>query len=99
MKVYVQAVNFKADSSLIEFTEEKLNKLDKYYDKIVDIEVFFKVQKTSEKENKHVEVKVNVPGDELMDKNVAKTFEEGIQVALDSLKRRLRKKKEKMRVK
>lgn len=97
MKVHVQSVNFKADTSLVEFVEKKLSKLDRYYEKIVDADVFLKVQHTSEKENKIVEIKVNVPGDELMDKKEAKTFEEGISIAVDSLKRRLRKKKEKMR--
>lgn len=97
MKVHVQSVNFKADTSLVEFVEKKLGKLDRYYEKIVDADVFLKVQHTSEKENKIVEIKVNVPGDELMDKKEAKTFEEGISIAVDSLKRRLRKKKEKMR--
>lgn len=97
MKVHVQSVNFKADASLVEFVEKKLGKLDRYYEKIVDADVFLKVQHTSEKENKIVEIKVNVPGDELMDKKEAKTFEEGISIAVDSLKRRLRKKKEKMR--
>lgn len=97
MKVHVQSVNFKADASLVEFVEEKLNKLDKYYDKIIDVDVFLKVQHTSEKENKIIEIKVNVPGDDLMDKKEAKTFEEGISTSVDSLKRRLRKRKEKMR--
>ncbi len=97
MKAIVQSVNFNADQSLIEFAERKVEKLEKFYEKIIDVEIFLKVQQTSEKENKIVEIKVNVPGDELMDKKDAKTFEEGISLAVDSLKRRLKKKKEKTR--
>ena len=55
MKVYVQSVNFNADKSLVEFVEKKVNSLEKYYDKIVDSEVYLKVHQTSEKENKNVE--------------------------------------------
>ncbi|MBS9765932.1 MAG: ribosome-associated translation inhibitor RaiA [Flavobacteriaceae bacterium] len=97
MKAIVQSVNFNADQSLIEFAEQKVQKLEKFYDKIISVEIFLKVQQTSEKENKIVEIKINIPGDELMDKKDAKTFEEGISLAVDSLKRRLKKKKEKMR--
>ena len=99
MKVYVQSVNFKADKSLIEFVERKLNGLDKFYDRIVDSEVFLKVQQTSEPENKVVEIKINIPGNELMVKKQAKTFEEGTLLAIDSLKRQVSKSKEKERSK
>jgi putative sigma-54 modulation protein len=99
MKVYVQSVNFKADKSLIEFIEKKLNGLDKFYDRIVDSEVFLKVQQTSEPENKVVEIKINIPGNELMVKKQAKTFEEGTLLAVDSLKRQVSKSKEKERSK
>ena len=99
MKVNVQSVNFNADKSLIEFVEKKLSSLDKYYDKIVDVDVFLKVQQTSGKENKLFEVKLNVPGDDFIVKKQCKTFEEGAMLVSDSLKRQLTKKKEKVRVK
>jgi putative sigma-54 modulation protein len=99
MKVYVQSVNFNADSDLIEFIEKKLNGLGKYHDKIVDSEVYLKVQQTSEKKNKLVEVKINIPRNEMVVKKQCKTFEEGTMLAVDSLKRQLTKKKEKVRVK
>ncbi|SFS74254.1 ribosome hibernation-promoting factor, HPF/YfiA family [Lutibacter maritimus] len=99
MKVYVQSVNFNADKSLIEFIEKKLNGLEKFYDKIVDSEVYLKVQQTSEKENKTVEIKVNVPGNDIVVKKQSKTFEEGTMLAVDSIKRSLEKIKEKVKVK
>ena len=99
MKVFVQSVNFNADRDLIDFIEKKVNGLEKYYDKIVDSEVFLKVQQTREKQNKLVEVKINVPGNEIVVKKQSKTFEEGAMLAVDSLKRQLTKKKEKVRVK
>ncbi len=99
MKINVQSVNFNADASLIDFIEKKLNSLDKYYDKIVDTEVFLKVQQTSDKENKFVDIKLNIPGNELVVKKQSKTFEEGVMLAVDSLKIKLTKEKEKIRVK
>ena len=97
MKVFVQSVNFNADKDLVEFVEKKVESLEKYFDKIVDSEVFLKVQQSSEKENKIVEVKINVPGNDFVVKKVCKTFEEGVALTVDSLKRQLNKRKEKQR--
>lgn len=97
MKVFAQSVNFKADAELIKYAETKVESLEKYHDKIVDAEVFLKVQNTSEKENKITEIKINIPGNGLMVKRETKTFEEGINSAVDSLKRQLKRSKEKHR--
>jgi len=97
MKVFIQSVNFNADKDLVEFVEKRVKSLGKYYDRIVDSEVFLKVQQTSDKENKIVEVKMNVPGDDFIVKKSAATFEKGVVLATDSLKRQLNKRKEKQR--
>lgn len=97
MKVYVQSVNFNMDKDLKIYIESKVGMLNKFYDKIVAAEVFLKVQKTSDKENKTIEVKLNVPGDDIVVKKTAKTFEEGASLSVDALKRSLKKLKEKQR--
>jgi putative sigma-54 modulation protein len=97
MKVSVHAVNFTVDRKLVGFIQERLGKLEKYYDKVVSADVFLKVEKTSDKENKVVEVKIHVPGDDFMVKKQCKTFEEAIEVSAESLERLLIKRKEKIR--
>jgi putative sigma-54 modulation protein len=97
MKVFIQSVNFNADSDLIKLAEKKVESLVKFHDKIVDAEVFLKVQNTSDKENKITEVKINIPGNELIVKRETRTFEEGLSLAVDSLKRQLKRSKEKHR--
>ena len=87
MKVSVHAVNFTVDKRLVDFIQERLDKLEKYYDKVVSADVFLKVEKTSEKENKIVEVKINVPGDEFLVKKQCKTFEEALELLAESLQR------------
>ena len=99
MRVDVQSVNFNVDKSLIQFIEKKINSLEKYYDKIVTSEVFLKVQQTSEKENIVVEIKLNIPGNDIVVKKQSKTFEEATMLATDTLKRKLTQKKEKVRAK
>jgi putative sigma-54 modulation protein len=97
MKVSVQAVNFTVDKKLVDFVQERMDRLGKYYDKIVSADVFMKVEKTSDKENKFVEIKINVPGDDFLVKKQCKTFEEAVELTAESLERLLVKRKEKIR--
>lgn len=97
MKVNVHAVNFNIDRKLVDFVQERLDKLEKYYDRVVSSDVFLKVENTSDKENKIVEVKINVPGDEFMVKKQSKSFEEAVDLSVDSLERLLLKRKDKIR--
>ena len=71
--------------------------MERFYDRIINVEVYLKVQKTSDKENKISEIRVFIPGEDVVVKKAAKTFEEGISVGVDSLKRSLKKVKEKQR--
>ncbi|CAM4118962.1 MULTISPECIES: ribosome hibernation-promoting factor, HPF/YfiA family [Flavobacterium] len=98
MKVNVQAVNFNIDKKLVNFIQEKLDKLEKYYDRVISSDVFLKLENTSDKENKTIEVKINVPGDEFIVKKTCKTFEEAVDVSVESLERVLIKYKEKIRM-
>lgn len=97
MNVNVQAVNFNVDGKLIDFIKERMSKLEKYYDRVVNSDVFLKVENTSEKENKIVEIIIHVPGDDLIVKKQCKTFEAAVDLAADSLERLLLKRKEKIR--
>lgn len=98
MKVNAQTVNFNADAQLINFIQDRLNKLDQYYNKVISSDVYLKVEKTSAKENKCVEIKVYVPKNEIVVKKQCKSFEEAIDSACDTLKRQLVKRKEKLRI-
>ena len=76
MKVNVQAVNFNVDRKLVDFIQERMDKLEKYYDKIVSAEVFLRLENTSDKENKTAEIKIIVPGDDFL---VKKTISAAIK--------------------
>jgi putative sigma-54 modulation protein len=97
MKVNVHAVNFSVDVKLVGFIQDRMDRLEKYYDKVVSSDVFLKVEKTSEKENKIVEIKILVPGDEFIVKKQCKTFEEAVEQSAESLERLLIKRKEKVK--
>ena len=95
MKVTIQSVNFNMDKSLKIFIEDKLEILDKFYDRTIGAEVFLKVQSTSDKNNKEIEIIVKVPGNDVVVTKKTKTFEDGVKQSVEALKRSLKKIKEK----
>lgn len=97
MKISVQSVNFNISRDLVNHIEKKVNNLEKFHDHIIGAEVFLKVQSTSEKENKIVDIKIDLPGIDVVAKKQAKTFEEAVSLAADSCRRQLVKRKEKLR--
>ena len=97
MKVNVQTPNFAADIKLIDFIEKRLEKLEQFYDRIVFADVFLKVQKISEKQNKTVEILLSIPGGDLIVKKDARTFESATDECVQSLERQLKKRKQKQR--
>jgi putative sigma-54 modulation protein len=99
MKVNAQSVNFNADVELINFLQTRLDKLETFYDKVISSDVYLKVENTSVKENKIVEIKLHVPKNNFMVKKQCRSFEEAVDTACSSLERRLKKKKEKLRLK
>ena len=97
MKVNTQSVNFNADRKLLDFIQKRMDKLEQYYDNVLKSDVTLKVENTSGRTNKIFEARVSVPGDNFIVKKVCKSFEEGVDIAVNSLERQLKKRKEKMR--
>lgn len=96
MTIYVQAVNFNSKPGLEEYLEKKLTKLETLSDKIISAQVFFKLENTSEKNNKFIEIKLEVPGDDIVVKKSGQSFEECIDLSIDTLKKLIVRMKEKV---
>jgi putative sigma-54 modulation protein len=99
MNINIQSVHFDADSKLLEFTKKKIEKLGKYYDSIVGAIVTFRLDKSESEDNKIVEVRLEIPGNDIFAKRQCKTFEEAVDEVVDVLKIQLTKNKEKRREK
>ncbi|MFT4698393.1 MAG: putative sigma-54 modulation protein [Flavobacteriaceae bacterium] len=97
MKVNVQNPNFIVDEKLVGFINKRLSKLEVFYDRIIYADVFLKIQKTSNKENKIIEILLSIPGDDLIAKKEAKTFEEGVDECINALEKQLKRRKQKER--
>lgn len=96
MKLQFHSVHFNADPKLTEFIEQKASKLETFYDRITDGEVFLRLEKNDHRyDNKVVEIKLNIPGTTLFTKEHATSFEAATDQAVESLRRQLLKYKEK----
>ncbi len=96
MKLQMHSIHFDADQKLVDFIQKKADKLETFYDRIVDGEVILRVEKDDSRENKIIEIKLNIPGAQLFAKEQSKSFEAGADEAIESLRRQLKKRKEKL---
>ena len=94
MKLQVHSIHFDADAKLVEFIQKKVDKLETFYDRVVDGEVFLRINNEGV-DNKTVEIKVKVPGNQLFAKEQARSFEAATDLATEALRNQLTKFKEK----
>ncbi|NMC40756.1 MAG: ribosome-associated translation inhibitor RaiA [Bacteroidales bacterium] len=97
MNIQIHSVRFDADKKLIKFINQKLNKLAKLGEDIVNTEVYLRLDNDEGKENKITEIKIDYPGGPLFAKKQSKTFEEATDLAVDALKKQITRQKEKMK--
>ncbi|MBN2349940.1 MAG: ribosome-associated translation inhibitor RaiA [Bacteroidales bacterium] len=97
MNIKINSVKFSATKELETFIHERVKKLIQYSDDIIGAEVFLKLEKSQDLQNKVTEIKVELPGNELFVKKQSKSFEESTDIAVDALKRQIKKHKEKLR--
>ena len=93
MNVKIQSVKFDADKKLLDFTEKRMQKLDRFIERVTLAEVLLKLDKDHDLGNKVVIIKMDVPGDALVAEFRSKSFEEAIDGAIDALKKQIEKHK------
>lgn len=96
MKIKVQSIHFDADEKLVTYVQKKMDKLETFYDRTVDGEVFLRLNNEGI-ENKTVEIKLNVPGTQLFAKEQARTFEAATEQATEALRNQIKKFKTKLK--
>lgn len=97
MKVNINSVHFKTDKKLEQFINEKLEKLTSVYHNLIGSEVTLKIGNNGNPDNKIIEIRLLIKGNDLFAKKQAKSFEEATDIALYALKKQLKKHKEKLK--
>ena len=95
MKLNVQAINFDVSEKLEVHIEKKTKKLNRLYDEILNVEVFFLLLKPETAANKQAEIRVFVPNADFFASKINDTFEEAVDLCIEALERQISKHKEK----
>jgi putative sigma-54 modulation protein len=96
MKLRVQSINFDATKTLEAYVEKKTAKLSKFFDEILNVEVYLKVVKPESATNKEAEIKISVPSADFFASKICDSFEEAVDLSVDALEKQIRKYKEKL---
>lgn len=94
MELKIQSIHFDATEKLNAFISKKAAKLEKTCDNIIKSEFILKVVKPETAKNKETALHVSLPGTELHAEKVCDTFEECVDLCVDSLLRQIEKYKE-----
>ncbi len=97
MKVSVQSIHFDADRKLLELIQQKCDKLDHFYDQVIDANVRLRLDKDPIQGNKLAELVLQVPGAQLVASDQGKTFEGAFDNCTEQMRKQLVKHKEKQR--
>ena len=99
MDIKMHSIRFDADQKLLSFIDTKIKKLPTVYDDIMGAEVFLRLNNDEDRENKLVEIKLDIKGSTVFAKKQCKTFEEATDLSIDALRKQLLKRKTKIRKK
>jgi putative sigma-54 modulation protein len=96
MNTKIHSIHFDADSRLLDFIDQKIKKLQLFYEDIISSEVFLRLENVQDMENKIVEIRLEIPGNNVFAKKQSKTFEESTDLTIEALRRQLLKHKKKI---
>jgi putative sigma-54 modulation protein len=99
MKVEIQSIHFDADQKLLDFITRKVEKVNTFFSGIHNANVYLKLDKSNEKANKYVEIKLAVGGIPIFAKENSNTFESATDLVIEKVKAQVKKHKEKLQEK
>lgn len=96
MTTIIQSIGFTASEALTTFVKERTAKLGQYLETIISSEVCLRTDKAETRENKVCDIRLIIPGNDLLASAQCKSFEEATVKAADALLRQIEKHKTKM---
>lgn len=93
MKIDIQFVNMPTSETMESYTIEKLNKLAKKYDSIINTNVFFKVENSPKKLGKICEMELSLAGPRIFASSNEKNYELAVKHTISDLEKQLEKRK------
>lgn len=94
MEIKLKTLKFDADEKLTAFVEKKVNRLEKFF--LPGVPPLTEVTLDDVKEGKKAKLHIHLPGDDLIIEKTSDTFENAITGAVDAMKEKLTRTKEKV---
>ncbi len=95
MNIRIQSIGFTVKEKLTGFIKEKTEKLFRTYHNIISCEVVLKTDESDTNENKICDIRLIIPGNDLLARGQCKTFEEAAMQAIEALQKQIEKRKTK----
>jgi len=96
MKINIQSPGIKINPQLYGFVQENVEKLFNYYSDLISIDITLRVSNSETKENKICDIRLVIPGNDILASAQCKTFEEAVLSVVEIIKVRLKRKKSKI---
>lgn len=93
MEIRVKSLKFDATQQLLDYVDKKVSKLSKFNEAIDNIDVTLSL--LQEPENKNVKLQTSVHGQDLLIERNAASFEDAVSAAVDAMKEKIIRSKEK----
>ena len=97
MRININAIHFSADRKLKERIIDRVEKLNKYFGNIIEVNVTLKLENSGRIRDKVVEIQLNVPGNVIFGTSTDKKFEKAADEAISGMRRQVLKYKERRR--
>ena len=85
-------------SNLKKYIDKRLSKLSLYYNRIVSVDLYLNLDNHSSQTNKFVELRVNIPGEDVVVGKKSESFEKSLHIAASTAERMLKRRKEKAQI-
>ena len=93
MEIRVKSLKFDADQKLLDYVEKKVSKLSRFSDHLEGMEVTLSLLK--EPDNKNVRIQTRAYGQDLVIERNSTSFEDAVSAAVDLMKEKIVRTKEK----
>lgn len=90
MNIQIQTLDFSPKQDLLDLVNEKVGKLERFSDRIIECRVTLRVEKADKRDNKICEVRAVIPGHDIFVSKQYESFEEGVQKVTDIMERQIK---------
>lgn len=86
------------NSNLQKYIDKRLSKLNLYHSRIVSVDLYLKLDNRNDQNNKSVDLRIQIPGEDVVVGKKSESFEKSLDMASSTAERMLKRRKAKARI-